>query len=96
MSLERRMWEAAGLLADPVAADAVRAAARRLERRHPVEVVVADHLGPCGEECGGVVRAGDECSVCLEECGVVVHDGCCLWAGTGPHGDAFRAGTADR
>lgn len=57
-----------------------------------LEVVHAEHLGPCQTACGEVVRAGEECSTCLEEVGVAVHDGCCSWAGTGPHADAIRAG----
>lgn len=83
MSLERRMWEAAGLATDPDVAALLRSAARQLERRHRVEVVVADHLGPCAE-CGEVVRAGAECSGCLEEAGSVRHARCCRDQECGP------------
>lgn len=42
-----------------------------------VEVVVADHLGPCAR-CGDVVRPLEECSTCLEEAGSVRHaEDCC-------------------
>lgn len=52
------------------------AAQLELGRRTEV-VVIHDGLGPCAE-CGGIVRAGRECSTCLEEEGDVVHSGCCL------------------
>lgn len=117
MSLEQRMWEAAGLATDAKVADLLRAAARRLTPNlcevdhrdqdgglHPcgrpaghagdhvcaldnvcratwgrVEVVVADHLGPC-QVCSDVVRPGAECSECLEDDGVVMHGfECAQW-----------------